>query len=167
MAGLGFGGSACSLFDSDFTGTVNLDFIVDDADATYQSNDLFDPNENEDFANNRDRIKDGTIESMEFRFLDIRADNASEIVFGQVDLRPANSSDAWVEGVSAWSSIPVLNDNVFVVQVPAVNQEILSDLVFRGDDASALELRIDGNADQGPVKFNIRATLNMVFTAGL
>ena len=168
MAGLSQ--PACSLFDSDFEGSVRLLFEVDDPDNTYESVDLFDPNDNEDFRENRDRIRSGQIESMEFRFLDIEQANRANFVLGQADVRPVGEeSTPWVEGVSAWEGVQVLDGNVFYVDIPGDRQAILTELIFEvdPDDLEPLEVRIDGRADDGPVRFNIQVTLNMSFTAGI
>lgn len=159
---------ACSLLETDFEGEVRLLFDVQDPDATYQSIDLFDPNENQDFRDNRDRIQSGTVESIEFRFVDIGGDNLAQYVLGQADLRPAGEETApWIEGVSAWGEVSVTRENVFIVDIPADRQEILTELVFEADEVDPLEIRIDGRANEGPVDFDIEAKLNMVFTAGL
>lgn len=160
---------ACSLLDTDFEGSVRLLFNVNDPDTVYQSVDMFNPNDNEDFAANRDRIRTGTIESMEFRFQQVMPDNRSSLVLGSADIRPAGSMDEWTEGVSAWEGVQVISNNTFFVDVPADKQQILTDLIFETEegDPEALEVRIDGLADQGPVMFDIQVTLNMIFTAGL
>ena len=162
--------TACSLFDSDFDGSVRLVFSISDETNTYEDNQLFDPNDNEDFRDNRDRIKDGVIESMEFQFPVIEAGNAANIIFGDVDVRPAGetSEDAWVQGVSAWEGVQVVSPSTYFVDIPGDRQQILSDLVFGAEPGeSQLELRIQGGADEGPVRFDIAVTLNLFFTAGL
>lgn len=168
---LGFGASACSLLDTDFTGSVNLDFQIDDEDNVYQDIQLFDPNENDDFRDNSDRIKTGTLTSIEFSFLSIEPtpNNQAQVVLGRADIRSASSANPqdWVEGVSAWNGVAVDRESVFVVQVPADRQEVIRDLVFEADEVEPLEIRVDGRADQGPVGFTLRATLNMEFTAGI
>lgn len=167
---LGAAQPACSLLESDFEGSVTLNFVVDDPDNIYQSIDMFDPNDNDDFRENRDRIETGTIESMELTFRNVRfsPENEATYVFGQADIRPAGDESApWTEGVSAWETIAVVENNTFFVDVPADRQEVITDLVFEADESQPLEVRIDGAADQGPVLFDIEVRLNLVFTAGV
>lgn len=164
---------ACSLLESDFDTSVQLDFEVDDPDRTYSSIDAFNPNDNDDFRENRDRIQDLRIESMEFVFLGIDPENEADLVLGQADVREAGEMDPevnpWVEGVSAWEGVQVLSNNRFFVDVPGTRQEALTDLLLGVEpgDGNALEVRIDGRADQGPVDFDIRVTVNLAFQAGI
>lgn len=161
--------TACSLLDSDYEGQVQLLFDVQDPDNTYESIDLFDPNENQDFADNKDRISTGTVESIEFRFRSIAAANVAQLVLGSARLRPnGDESTPWIEGVSAWEGVQVLPDNTFLVRVPGDKQAQLTELIFEdAGEVPPLEIEINGQADQGPVDFEIEATLNLVFTAGL
>lgn len=167
VAGLSCSQAACSLFDTDFEGSVNLLFSIDDPDNSYQSVDLFDPNENDDFSDNRDRIKEGTVESMEFTFVDIRGSNRAGVIFGSADIRP--SGDEMVEFIETvpYDTFEVGIENSLYVPVPADRQELITELVFEADEATPLEIQIDGGADTGPVAFDIQVRLNMVFTAGL
>lgn len=163
--------TACSLFDSSFDGSVELLFDVQDNDNLYQSIDLFDPNDNRDFRDNRDRIRTGTIRRMTFEFIDpIPSANAANFVLGRVDIRPAGEeSSPWIEGVSAWAGVPVDVSSPFIVDIPADRQRVFTDLIFEvePDDQDPLEVRIDGRADQGPVDFSLRVTLEIAFTASL
>ncbi len=164
VALLGLGQPACSLFDTDFEGSIRLSFQIDDPDPAYSDIEEFRPSENDDFRNNRDRIKDGRIESMEFRFLRIDQANRASLIGGQANVRQQGGD--WVEGVTAWEGIYVNEGNVFFVPVPGDRQAVLSELVF-GQEDPVLEIDVNGFADQSPVRFDMQVTLNMVFTAGL
>ncbi|MBX2813479.1 MAG: hypothetical protein KTR25_16805 [Myxococcales bacterium] len=160
---------ACSLLESDFEGSVTLNFVINDIDQTYRETELFNPNDNEDFADNRDNIKDGTIESMVFTFRDVQLDNAATILFGQAHVSRAGSvddNDYLVEGVTAWDGFKVEDGARYFVDIPAENQEALSDLIFSDDPLEAIDIHIDGGADRGPVRLGLDVRLNLAFTAG-
>lgn len=163
-------GAGCSLLDSDFEGAVTLDFEVLATGRDYDDIEVFDPNDDEDFANNRDRIQDGTIDSMEFTIVNVQPSptNEATFVFGRADVRLADDPNApWIEGVSAWEGIEVFEGNRFFVDVPADQQEQITRLIFDTDAAGErrLEVRVTGGADRGPVNFQIRVRLNIVFVA--
>ncbi len=168
ISSLALSQAACGLVESDFEGKVRLTFQVDDEDKVYKSVDMFDPNDNEDYRNNKDRIRAGRIDFMELEFVGIGQANQAQLVVGEVDVRDAgDETNPWKEGITAWEGIQVVQGNKFLIDLPADQQADVTKLVFEREGESPLELRIDGEADQGPVDFQIQVTLNMTFTAGL
>lgn len=167
---------ACSLFDTDFEGQVELRFSIDDEDNIYENvdPDVFDPTDHPDFAENRERIKGGTVESMIIEIDDVGSDadgirNQANIIYGQIYLRQAgdaNNGPPLVPDVGEWDGLKVIEGARYFIDIPGDKEAILTGLIFN-ERAEALSAYIEGGADTGPVHVDLKVTLNMRFTAGL
>lgn len=163
-AALGVLTPACELFESDFTGSVSLTFLISDPDPDYSDIKLFDPETNKDFADNKDRVETGTIEWIELEVLGLGPTNAAKRVRGEANLRIPSSGEI-VPGVAAWGSMLLIEGNSISSEIPDDKGQTFTDLIFEADSVNPLEIQVDGRADQGPVEFDLRATLHMRFTA--
>jgi hypothetical protein len=159
---LGLGG--CGLISADFEGQVKLVVDVNDDDSSYFAIKDVNPEDNQDYRDNKDKIREGRIDSIDLEFIQIGAENLSQIVVGQVDVRHKGDTD-WITGVGAWEGIQVIQGNKFRLNLAAEQQEAINKLVF--EEGGILEFQLAGVADQGPVKFQVQVVLNMTFTASL
>lgn len=162
----------CGLLSADFEGQVKIEVSLDDEDKEFFSIEKVNPEDNEDYRNNKDKISDGRIDSIDLEFTSVipciegqnAGCNRSTLVVGQVDVRRAGTED-WVAGVGAWEGIQVIEGNKFRLNLAVEQQEAINKLVF--EEGGELDVRLAGIADQGPVKFNVQVVLNMTFTASL
>lgn len=166
--GVGLLGSGCSLFDSDFDGQLTVRVQIQDPDRDYESDDdRFNPNDDEDYRENRDRVKDVVIDSLLFTLTDVPNSNIAEVIAGQVDV-VNEATGSIVPGVSAWEGVQVVQGNQYFVSVPSTRQEELSELVLGVDPGSeGLLLIVKGEANASPVDLQMDVTLNFFFTAGI
>ncbi len=156
----------CGLISADFEGTVTIlaEVVGDDGQNTFESVEVVDPNENEDYRNNKDKIQEGEIVSIDVEITRIPPRNAATWVVGGVDVRKEGAAD-WIQGVAEWEGVPVQQDNVFRLTLSPERQAELNKIVFEED--GPIEMNIIGVADQEPVEFDVKITLAMLFTAGL
>ncbi len=138
--------------------------VAHDGERTFESLEIVDPNSNEDYRNNKDKIQEGEITSIDVKIIRVSDRNQSKVVVGQVDVRPEGAAE-WTEGVAEWNGVSVERDNVFRLGLPTEKQAELNRIVF--ESGGPIEMNIIGSADSEPVDFEIEITLNMRFTAGL
>ncbi len=158
--------AGCGLISADFEGTVRIigEVVGDDGQRTFESLEVVDPNENEDYRNNKDKIEKGEIVSIDVKIVRISQRNNAKVVVGQVDIRKEGAAE-WVQGVAEWEGVPVEADNVFRLTLSPERQAELNKIVF--EEEGAIQMNIVGVADQEPVDFEFEMTLNMRFTAGI
>lgn len=158
--------AGCGLISADFEGTVKIiaEVVGDDGERTFESIEIVNPNDNEDYRNNKDKIQEGEITSIDVKIIRISDRNNAKVVVGQVDVRPEGAAE-WTEGVAEWNGVNVERDNVWRLQLSPERQAELNRIVFEND--TPIEMNIVGIADTDPVDFEVEITLNMRFQAGL
>jgi hypothetical protein len=172
---LAFGSYGCGIISKDLDGEVRFNFEID-GDDTYSDTIEFDPNSNEDVKNNRDKVEAGTVVEIILELTSVHPDNRAQIIVGQVDVRKKGDPDtAWIQGVGAWSGVPIYDQNgvpaigqVFKLEIPVATQDKLSDIVFR--ETNPLEFRLQGQAlgwdyrPAGPTKLTGEVLVKLNFT---
>lgn len=179
---LGLATTGCSLIPVEITGTANgrAEVRSDGCNNTYQDTVNYDLTDDPDYNEYKDEIASGTINWIRLEVTNLVPDavqppancdetgNRAKVIAGQVDIRqasgdPDNSSDPFIEGVSAWQGVNLFVDNsITLFPVEYDNFDELNEVVF-GPDSSSFDFRIQGNADEGPVRFDLEVTLE--FTA--
>ena len=143
-------------------GKVNTQIRTDGSSRTYENIVSYDPTSNEDYNKYKDQIAEGSIDSITITVTRIEADNAATTVAGQVDVRREGDSE-WLDGVSQWQGFPlVVGNKVVLYPVEFENYDALNELIFQGEPG-VLEFRIQGEADEAPVRFDIEVSIQ--FTA--
>lgn len=177
LAVLGLTSTACELFDTDFEGSVALRFAIESgASPDDQCPDLggavrycgineFNPETNEDFADNKDRLKTGTIEWLELTVISVGPDNGATRIRGRADL--LTQEGVAIPGVATWGSMRLVQGNSISVEIPDDRARVFTDLVFESDEVQPLQILVGGSADQAPARFDLEAVLHMRFTAGI
>lgn len=157
--------AGCGLISADFEGTVRIlaQISGDDGQRTFESLEVVDPNSNEDYKNNKDKIQEGEITAIDVKITRVTPRNNATVVVGQVDVRKTGAED-WVQGVAEWEGVPVEQDNVFRLTLSPERQAELNKIVF--EDEGSIDMNIVGVADQEPVEFDVEITLLMRFVAG-
>jgi hypothetical protein len=166
----GLAAAGCGLVSADFEGDVKITVEAGDptdATKTYADIVTFDPEENQDYRDNKDRIKSGEVIGIELEFVRLHPDNRATIGFGQADVRKKRegAEDPWLEAVANWEGVQIVEGNKVRLTLPVEKQAALNKMLF--EDSGPLEFRLRGEADQGPVAFTVQATIFLRFTAGL
>lgn len=158
--------AGCGLISADFEGTVKILAEVrgDPGQRTFEKLEVVNPDDNEDYRNNKDKIEEGEITSIDVKITRIPANNRAQVIVGQVDVRKEGAAE-WTQGVAEWEGVPLVQDNVFRLELNAEKQAELNRIVF--EEPGPIQMNIVGIADQEPVEFDVEITLNMRFTAGL
>lgn len=165
--------SACSLVPIEVTADGKLQITCQSTgdDNTYEGLATYDPNDNEDYRQYKDQFERGEIESIVITVLDVNGRNRANWVAGHVDVRESGmGDDAWIDGVSAWGGLRLLSDfdangnqeeladEIYLNPSTSDNYPELNRMVFQGNKG-ALDFRVAGIADQGPVDFDIEVTV--------
>lgn len=104
--------SGCGLVSKAFEGNANFDFKIDDAAATYNKVEVFNPNSDADVRNNRDKLKSGHIRQITLEITDIQESNRAKYVQGQVDVkRSVEPDDKYIMAAGKWDGIPLYDED--------------------------------------------------------
>lgn len=162
----------CGLIEKDFDGTVSFNFKVDDTEAVYDSIERFDPNDNPDVKDNRDRIvkESGNIRSVRLQLTSIDGANQAQFGSGEIYVRLDDGTKDWVvdpneKPLGHFEGVPLILGQDFKVTMTAAQRRAISRLVFENN--SALKVKVHVEADKGPVKFDARAVIDVEFSATL
>lgn len=163
-----FGASGCSLMEASFDASVAVTADVTGDDPFYNDLTTFDPNESQDFRDNKDKIEDGRIANIRITITDWgRNDGSHDATYGlgQIDVRRlgSTSEDDWIISIARWDPVPLVPGESFDLDLNPQVLDRLHDLLF--EDGSPLEVRVQGLADKGPVNFSFEARFDLEFTA--
>lgn len=186
LALMAWGSEGCSLTEASFDASVEVDAVVDGTDAVFRECVTFDPNDSQDFRDNRDRIEEGRIANIRVQITNTGPrqpgprQHAATYGYGQIDVRPLVVTDqrdpvtnCYIrEGAPEWVSIaqwePVVlypGEDPFEPIIDNDGVGRLHEWVF--DQGQALEVFFDGTADRGPVNFDFKVRFDLEFTAQL
>jgi hypothetical protein len=171
-------GSGCSLFEAGFDASVEVDAAIDGNDPFYNECTQFDPNESQDFRDNRDKIQEGRISNIRVEVTNVNSnDHAATFGLGQIDVRrlpeagPVDDQNCiidggeWITSIARWDPVPLVQGESFDLELDPLVIDQLHELVF--DQGAPLEVRVQGYADQGPVDFEFEVRFDLEFTARL
>jgi hypothetical protein len=163
--------AGCSLVPLEVTADGKIQVEVHGDTNAYSSVVTYDPNENEDYRKYKDQFEKGEIESILIKVLRVKGTNQATWVAGQVDVKAASAGeDGWVTGVSSWQGLRLMGeadlngnreplaDEIFLNPAEWDNYDELNRVVFQGDKG-AIDFRIQGVADTGPVDFDLEITV--------
>jgi hypothetical protein len=179
---------ACSLLTSDFTANVDFTAVIEDEDPFYNDFELFDPNDNEDFRDNKERIEDGKITRITITILTTEReglDHAATLGVGQIDIRgapedaetpPAEGFDPtdldsipgepFIQAVARWNNpVALVGGESFDLDLNEDTLDEVHGLIF--ERAGPLEVRFLGLADTGPVNFEFEVEFELDFRANV
>ncbi len=170
LALAGSSSTGCDLVAADFEGDVKITVDVGDPDSTettYSDILSIDPEENEEYRDNKDRIKSGEIIGIELEFVELDPANRATLVVGQADVRKKveGGDGPWTEGIGVWQGVQVVQGNKLRLTLPVERQAELNRILF--DEPGPLEIRLRGDADQGPFAAKVQVTVFLRFRAGL
>ncbi len=161
--------SSCGLISADFEGDVRVKMGITDPENKYSDIEMLDPNDYEDYRNNKDKIKAGEVTGIEIRITQLNQDNLATLARGEVSvLRPGGNieSDAdWINAIGEWQGVPLVINNVFRVNLAPERLAELNEILFA--DNGPITMRVIGVTDQGPVDFEFEVTVHIRFTAGV
>ncbi|MEO1334699.1 MAG: hypothetical protein AAFV29_03610 [Myxococcota bacterium] len=160
--------TGCFLISADFEGDVNVlvDFLEQE-DNTYSGTQTVDPNDYEEYRDNRDRIKDGELLGIDVEFVDVPPENDATYGVGRIDIKRAGEPDEnYIETVGEWSGVNIVRGNSFPVELTPVAKGQVDELLF-GSNPGALDLRIVGETDTATIAFTAQITIRLRFTAGI
>jgi len=174
--------SGCGIITTEFDGTVSIDaFITSDPDENFFKGCVgFDPNEDEDYRENKDRLDGGIIRAVFIEITDINppdsgSDTPHEANFGvgEIDIRrnadPSNPDPTcdqeleerpFIEAAARWDPVRLAPGVRFPVEL---DQSVLKEvhrLIF--DEQAPLEVRFVGIADE-QVNFAFEAEFDLEF----
>ncbi|MGF1511358.1 MAG: hypothetical protein ACFB9M_17845 [Myxococcota bacterium] len=179
--------SACGSIKSDFDETIDFTAEIVDDEALYNDFELFDPNDNEDFRDNKDDIEDGQIRRITITILetfpfDPVLPHQADVGVGQIDIRAAPEDaevppaegfepnqldeipgDPFIQAVGRFDPVTLVPGESFDLDL---NEEVLAEvheLLF--DRAGPMEVRFFGLANDGPVNFTFEVEILVTFKA--
>lgn len=170
--------TGCGLISADFEGDVRVTFDFDEEGSRYEGFEFVNPDDYQDYADNKDRIKDGELIGMELAIIDVPQRNNARQIFGQVDVRRAGvTPDAptpeFITAVAEWQGVDLVENNAVDIELSPAAKAQVDDLLF-SDNAGPIDLRIVGTAsiaiDQTStptVAFTGQITIRLRFTAGI
>jgi len=176
-----FGSAACGIATSDFSAGVSFSADIDDPDNFYDDYVLFDPNDSEDFRDNRDKIESGKIRRITINISRVGSDHDATLGVGQIDVRAApfdateppalefldNPEDdpngPFITGIAAWDPVALIENEPFELKLNQDELESVHDLIF--ERGGPLEVRFVGLANTGPVDFTFDVDIELDFTA--
>lgn len=160
--------TGCFLISADFEGDVKVqvDFLELDQN-TYSGIQTVDPNEYEEYRDNRDRIEGGELLGIDVTFVDVPQNNDATFAVGRIDIKRAGDPDEnYIETVGEWSGVNIAVGNSFPVDLTPTAKGQVDELLF-GSNPGALDLRILGETDVAPIAFTAEITVRLRFTAGI
>lgn len=176
VAALALAQVGCGLVPLEVTADGKIQVAVDGETNSYSSVVTYDPNDNEDYRKYKDQFEKGEIESILIKVIRVNANNGATWVAGQVDVKASSAGeDGWITGVSSWQGLRLrgepdingnredLTDEIYLNPAEWDNYDELNRVVFQGD-RGAIDFRIQGVADTGPVSFDLEITVT--FTVG-
>ena len=171
VALLAFGPVGCSLVPLEVTADGKIQVDVTGTTNSFSSVVSYDPNENEDYRKYKDQFEKGEIESILIKVLRVNSVNEASWVAGQVDVKASSAGeDGWITGVSSWQGLRLMGelqpdgsreplaDEIYLNPAEWDNYDELNRVVFQGDKG-AIDFRIQGVADTGPVDFKLEITV--------
>ena len=167
VAAAALAGTGCFLISADFEGDVNVlvDFLETD-DNTYSGVERVDPNDYEDYADNRDRIEEGEIIGIDVTFVDVPSINDATYARGRIDVKRADAPDSeYILAVGEWSGVNIVANNRFPVPLTAEGKAQVDEILF--GDTGPIDLRITGETDTATIAFTAQITVRLRFTAGI
>ena len=159
--------TGCGLICSDFEGNVRVQVaILEEDDNTYMGVVRVDPNEYEEYRDNRDRIENGEILGITVNFLDVPANNQATFAVGQIDVKRADAPDTdFITAVGEWNGVNVTRGTSFPVSLTPTAKGQVDDILF--SDEGAIDLRIVGLADAAPIEFTAEVDVELGFSSCL
>jgi len=182
------GASGCGIVTSEFDGSVTLDsFMYSKPDERFFDGCVsFDPNEDEDFRENKDKLESGIIRRITIQVTEVyrsgggpnsSTEHEADYGVGQIDVRrnpdPTNPNPTcdrlleeqpFIEAAARWDPVPLERGANFDVEIdPSVMEEVHS-LVF--DQQAPLEVRFVGIADE-QVNFDFQVRFELEFDVSL
>lgn len=184
LLGAAVGLSGCGIVTSEFDGTVRIDaFIYSDPDETFFDGCVaFDPNEDEDFQENKDKLDGGLIRRITLEITDIDTPESptpheANYGVGQIDIRrnedPSNEDptcdqnlegNPFIEAAARWDPVPLSVGTRFDLEIDQAVMGEIHRLVF--DDKAPLEVRFVGIADE-QTNFEFEAEFELEFDVKL
>ncbi|MEM1024030.1 MAG: hypothetical protein AAGD10_16605 [Myxococcota bacterium] len=181
LAPLALMSSACGIATADFSAGISFSADIDDPDNFYDDFVLFDPNDSEDFRDNRDKIEDGKIRRISVIISRVRGGHEASLGVGQIDVRAApmdateppalqfldNPEDdpngPFITGIARWDPVALVQGQSFDLKLDQGELGEIHDLIF--ERGGPLEVRFVGLADKGPVNFTFDVDVELDFTA--
>lgn len=181
LACAAFGVSGCGIVSADFDGSVTLDaFINSDPDETsFDGCVSFDPNEDDDFRENKDKLDGGIIRGIKLRITELNppssgseTNHEGDFGVGQIDIRrnldPGNPdptcepdpNNPFIEAAARWDPVPLEVGSEFELEIEQSVMDRVHALVF--DDNAPLEVRFVGISDD-QVNFEFQAIFDLQF----
>ena len=163
-----FGSAGCFLISADFEGDVKVRIPFRELqDTEYRGVETVDPNDYDDYRDNKDRIQEGELLGIDVTFVEVPSENAASFAVGQIDVKRADASDdEYITAVGEWNGVNIEQDNSFPVQLSPVAKGQVDELLF-GSNPGALDLRIIGITDTATISFTAQVTIRLRFTAGI
>lgn len=178
------GASGCGIVTSEFEGSVTLDsYINSDPEETFFDGCVaFDPNEDEDFRENKDKLESGIVRRIVVQVTEVYPNGDSpnsatpheaDYGVGQIDIRrnpdPTNPDPTcdqmlieqpFIEAVARWDPVPLEVGTEFDLEIEQSVMEDVHQLVF--DDHAPLEVRFVGISDD-QVNFDFQVRFELEF----
>ncbi len=162
--------SGCGLLTITFEEDLTGEFALTSDDDRYAEVVSIDPNEYEEYRDNRDRIKAGELLGVEVAILEIGVDNAATMADGSLGIElpipdSAEFGGARFSPLLTFEDLPVARGTVIDEELPEAARDLVEEILL--DDSAPLILELGGTTDEGPVAFRAEVTLRFRFTAGL
>jgi len=160
----------CDTITTDISASVKVDFTVDATGNTYEETFSVNPLEHKDIKDNADKIKSGTIVKVQVEIISLGAMNAATTASGPHYAKLASAS--WPDEVAAnqlaaFENVPLTVGQVITMTMSTEQNTKLADLLFPEGGPQAVDAKIVGTSDMGPINFEAKAIIDIEVQAGL
>lgn len=164
--------SGCGLISGNFDAELRADFIVDGTGHLFEKELTVNPADYPDVEDNCGAIEKetGQIRTMTVEVLTVNQNNKATYGHGEVYMRHATETpwpaDDPANAFASFQDTPLLTGQVITLDMTPARRKALAELVFTENCDRALQIRMVGASDAGPVSFSGRVTFFVDFVAG-
>ena len=169
-AALAFAG--CGLVSDNFDAELKVAFTVDETGSTFSQELSVNPQDYKDVKDNCASVEKSTgqIRTIEVEVQETLANNLAEFGSGLVYMRAAAEGE-WQETeaelFATFDRVPLLDGQIITLEMTPARKAQLANLVFTENCDKAVQLKMVGESDQGPVSFSGEVRFIVDFVASI
>lgn len=166
-----FAAGGCGLVSDNFDAELKVDFTVDEMGGTFRQEIAVNPADYPDVRENCDAIEKetGQIRSLSIEITDTMENHEALLGSGMVFMRNAGGPEWPAEteenAFATFDRVPLLTGQVITLELTPARRAALADLIFTENCDKALDIKMFGESDRGPVSFKGKVTLFVEFIA--
>lgn len=170
-AALAFAG--CGLVSDNFDAELKVPFTVDETGSTFRQELAVNPQDYKDVKDNCSAVEKSTgqIRTIEIEVEQTMPNNMAQFGSGLVFMKQAGSGE-WPdetpsEAFATFDRVPLLDGQIITLEMTPARKAQLANLVFTENCDKAVELKMVGESDSGPVSFSGEVRFIVDFVASI